>query len=78
MKVYKGAAKVQHHLLFTSTVDEGEWSASCPGRCKPEKETALVSIHYEAVLALLSWPEQFAEDKFFFVCWDSNHGSSSQ
>ena len=51
MKVYKGAAEVQHHLLFTSTVDEGEWSASCPGSPKPEKETAPVSIHYEAGLA---------------------------
>jgi len=51
MKVYKGAAEVQHHLLFTSTGDEGEWSASCPVRCKPEKETAPVSIRYEAVLA---------------------------
>jgi len=51
MKVYKGAAEGQHHVLFTSIVDEGKWSAPCPGRCHPEKEIASVSIHYEAVLA---------------------------
>jgi hypothetical protein len=43
MKVYTGAAEVQQHVLFTSTVDEGEWSASWPGRCKPEKEVAVLA-----------------------------------
>jgi hypothetical protein len=34
MKVY-GGVRVQLHTFFTSAINEGKWSASCPGRFVP-------------------------------------------
>jgi hypothetical protein len=37
MKAYSGS-KVQLHAFFTSVLDGGEWSTSCPSHFNPEEE----------------------------------------
>jgi len=39
MKTFWGA-EVQLHAFLTSALDEGEWSASCPGRFMPKVRAA--------------------------------------
>jgi len=54
MKTY-GGVEVQLHTLLTLGLDEGEWSASCPGHLSLKKEP-LVPIGGRApVLARTQW-----------------------
>jgi hypothetical protein len=40
MKAYWGSGCIAPRIFFTSALDEGEWSASCPGRFTPQGKSS--------------------------------------
>jgi hypothetical protein len=72
MKTY-GKVKVQLHAYLTSTLDEGEWSVSRPGRFTPREKAS--STHSKGA-GLAPEPILTVWRKVSFSCKDSNPYSS--
>jgi hypothetical protein len=52
------------YSLFTSTLDEGEWSASCPVLALAEKGPPVLIVEEAGWVSELAWTQRIEEKSF--------------